>query len=94
MKSKLSLPTLGACAALAVWGVVGCSDEPAETQNNTNNNPNPAWAVPGTEILIVEDRLNQDVPKEDSSPRGNLRHHHSGRAATVAQGHPRHDPGR
>ena len=64
MKSKLSLPTLGACAALAVWGVVGCSDEPAETQNNTNNNPNPAWAVPGTEILIVEDRLNQDVPNK------------------------------
>lgn len=64
MKSKLSLPTLGACAALAVWGVVGCSDEPAETQNNTNNNPNPAWAVPGTEILIVADRLNQDVPNK------------------------------
>mgnify|MGYP001777075240 CR=1 FL=1 len=64
MKKKLCLPTLSACAALAVWGVVGCSDEPAETQNNTNNNPNPAWAVPGTEILIVEDRLNQDVPNK------------------------------
>lgn len=64
MKSKLSLPTLGACAALAAWSLTGCSDEPAETQNNTNNNPNPAWAVPGTEILIVADRLNQDVPNK------------------------------
>ncbi len=64
MKKKLCLPALGICSALAVWCFTGCGDQTAETQNNTNNNPNPAWAVPGTEILIVADRLNQDVPNK------------------------------
>lgn len=64
MKKKLRLPTLGICSALAVWCFTGCGDQTAETQNNTNNNPNPAWAVPGTDILIVADRLTQEVPNQ------------------------------
>lgn len=64
MKKKLCLPALGICSALAVWCFTGCGDQTAETQNNTNNNPNPAWAVPGTDILIVADRLTQEVPNQ------------------------------
>ena len=64
MKKKLCLPALGICSALAVWCFTGCGDQTAETQNNTNNNPNPAWAVPGTDILIVGDRLNQEIPNQ------------------------------
>ena len=61
MKKKLCLPALGICSALAVWCFTGCGDQTAETQNN---NPNPAWAVPGTEVLMVADRLNQEVPNQ------------------------------
>lgn len=64
MKKKLCLPALGICSALAVWCFTGCGDQTAETQNNTNNNPNPAWAVPGTDILIVANRLTQEVPNQ------------------------------
>ena len=62
MKKKLCLPALGICSALAVWSFTGCGDQTAESQGG--DSPNPAWAVPGTEILIVADRLNQDVPNK------------------------------
>lgn len=60
MKKKLCLPALGICSALAVWCFTGCGDQTAESQGG--DSPNPARAVPGTEILIVADRLNQDMP--------------------------------
>ena len=62
MKKKLCLPALGICSALAVWSFTGCGDQTAESQGG--DSPNPAWAVPGTEILIVADRLTQEVPNQ------------------------------
>lgn len=62
MKKKLCLPALGICSALAVWSFTGCGDQTAESQGG--DSPNPAWAVPGTEVLMVADRLNQEVPNQ------------------------------